>query len=103
MGAKMEQTTKHSGRYVAYYRISKNGNNSYTGLSVETQRESVKRFLDGGKWKLIDEFPETESGRKSSRPELDKALALCKAQSATLVVAKLDRLARNVAFISKLM
>jgi DNA invertase Pin-like site-specific DNA recombinase len=63
----------------------------------------VQNYLDGGTWELVGEFTEVESGRKSERPELAKALALCKKYRATLVIARLDRLARNVHFISGLM
>ena len=52
---------------------------------------------------LIEEFTEVESGKKKNRPELTKAIQLCKRQKATLIIAKLDRLARNVHFISGLM
>jgi DNA invertase Pin-like site-specific DNA recombinase len=59
--------------------------------------------LDGGRWALIAEFTEIESGKRNDRPELEKALAACKKQKAKLVIAKLDRLSRNLAFISALM
>src|SRR4029077_10876390 len=60
-------------------------------------------YLNGGRWKLVDEFTEVESGKRSDRPELEKALAACKRQKAKLVIAKLDRLSRNLAFIATLM
>lgn len=60
-------------------------------------------YLNGGCWKLIDEFTEFKSCHKSDRPQLEQALKLCKRRGATLVIAKLDRLARNVHFISGLM
>jgi DNA invertase Pin-like site-specific DNA recombinase len=63
----------------------------------------VLDFLNGGQWKLADEFVEVESGKRSDRPQLAAALAACKRLKARLVVAKLDRLASNVAFISRLM
>jgi DNA invertase Pin-like site-specific DNA recombinase len=63
----------------------------------------VVDYLDGGAWDLVAEFTEIESGKKSDRPELAKALAAAKRSKATLVIAKLDRLARNVHFISGLM
>jgi DNA invertase Pin-like site-specific DNA recombinase len=63
----------------------------------------VLDFLNGGDWKLAEEFVEVESGKRNNRPQLAAALAACKRLKARLVVAKLDRLARNVAFISKLM
>jgi DNA invertase Pin-like site-specific DNA recombinase len=90
------------GRFVAYYRVSTD-QQGRSGLGLEAQREAVQRYLDGGSWSLADEVTEVESGRRTDRPELDRALGLCRLYGATLVVAKLDRLARNVAFISKLM
>ena len=90
------------GRFVAYYRVSTD-QQGRSGLGLEAQREAVQRYLDGGSWSLADAVTEVESGRRTDRPELDRALGLCRLHGATLVVAKLDRLARNVAFISKLM
>jgi DNA invertase Pin-like site-specific DNA recombinase len=60
-------------------------------------------YLDGGTWELVGEFTEIESGKHSNRPELTKALAACRKQRARLVIAKLDRLSRNLAFIATLM
>src|SRR5262249_11175912 len=60
-------------------------------------------YLNGGTWSLIGEFTEVESGKRNQRPELVKALAVCKRQRAKLVIAKLDRLSRNLAFIATLM
>ena len=93
---------KHTGNFVAYYRVSteKQGR---SGLGLEAQRKAVMDYLNGGDWKLIGEFTEIESGRKSDRPQLELALKLCKRRRATLVIAKLDRLARNVHFITGLM
>src|SRR3954466_12001673 len=90
------------GRFVAYYRVSTD-QQGRSGLGLEAQREAVRSFLNGGSWTLADEVTEVESGKRNDRPELDRALGLCRLYGATLVVAKLDRLARNVAFISKLM
>src|SRR3954447_1970179 len=89
-------------RFVAYYRVSTD-QQGRSGLGLEAQREAVQSFLNGGSWSLAAEVTEVESGKRNDRPELDRALRLCRLYSATLVVAKLDRLARNVAFISKLM
>src|ERR671910_308678 len=90
------------GRFVAYYRVSTD-KQGRSGLGLEAQREAVQSFLNGGSWTLAAEVTEVESGKRNDRPELDRALGLCRLYGATLVVAKLDRLARNVAFISKLM
>lgn len=86
--------------YVAYLRQStKKQENS--GLGVEAQREIIQNFLRD---KIpVSEYIETESGRKSDRPKLIEALAECRKKGATLIVAKLDRLSRNVAFTSKLL
>jgi DNA invertase Pin-like site-specific DNA recombinase len=59
--------------------------------------------LNGGRWKVIQEFTEVESGRRSDRPELDKALAAARVHRAAVVVAKVDRLTRSVAFLSRLL
>ena len=97
-----ETTNEHRGNYVAYYRVSTD-EQGRSGLGLEAQKKAVEEFLNGGDWDLVAEFTEVESGGKSDRPELEKALKLCKRRKATLVIAKLDRLARNVHFISGLM
>ena len=89
-------------RFVAYYRVSTERQGK-SGLGLEAQRTAVANHLNGGNWKLIGEFTEVESGKRKDRPELEKALRLCRTQKATLIIAKLDRLARNVHFISGLM
>ena len=90
------------GRFVAYYRVS-TPKQGISGLGLDAQKTAVVDYLDGGRWKLIAEFTEVESGKKNGRPELARARALCRIHNATLIIAKLDRLARNVAFISNLM
>jgi DNA invertase Pin-like site-specific DNA recombinase len=87
-----------NGKFVAYYRVStqKQGR---SGLGLEAQRHAVAEFLDGGDWKIVGEFTEVESGKKSDRPELARALAMCRLHGATLVIAKLDRLSRNAHFL----
>lgn len=69
---------------------------------MDAQRESVRNFLNGGQWELVAEFSEVESGKRNSRPELQKALDLCRRTKATLLIAKLDRLSRNAAFLLNL-
>jgi DNA invertase Pin-like site-specific DNA recombinase len=90
------------GKFVTYIRVStqKQGR---SGLGLEAQQEAVWEYLNGGRHKIVGEFVEVESGKRNDRPQLAKALQLCRAHKAQLLVAKLDRLARNVAFISKLM
>jgi DNA invertase Pin-like site-specific DNA recombinase len=87
-----------TGKFVAYYRVStqKQGR---SGLGLAAQRQAVADFLDGGDWKVVAEFTEVESGKKSDRPELAKALAMCRLHGARLVIAKLDRLSRNAHFL----
>jgi len=95
----------HSGKFVAYYRVSTDRQGT-SGLGLEAQQEAVRVFLNGGKWSLIGEFTEVESGARKklkNRPMMASALDLCRKQKATLVVAKLDRLARDVQFISELL
>lgn len=95
----------HNGKFVAYYRVSTDRQGA-SGLGLEAQRDAVMRYLNGGRWSLIGEFTEIESGtrkRLAKRPMLEDALKLAKKEKATLVVAKLDRLARDVQFISELL
>jgi DNA invertase Pin-like site-specific DNA recombinase len=92
--------TVHCSRYIAYYRVS-TARQGKSGLGIEAQKQAVQAHLNGEK--PISEFVEIESGRRSDRPQLAAALAACRVHKATLVIAKLDRLARNVAFVSSLM
>jgi DNA invertase Pin-like site-specific DNA recombinase len=92
----------HFGKFVAYYRVSTERQHK-SGLGKEAQVKAVQDYLNGGTWDLIGEFAETESGKKSDRPKLHQALAMCRKHKAKLIIAKLDRLARNVHFISGLM
>lgn len=91
------------GKFVAYYRVSTDQQGK-SGLGLDAQRKAVEDYLNGGNWQLVAEFTEVESGKSDkNRPQLHAALAICRKQRATLVIAKLDRLARNVAFIATLM
>jgi len=95
----------HTGKFVAYYRVSTD-KQGRSGLGLEAQQELVRNYLNGGRWSVIGEFTEIESGtrkRLKNRPMLKAALELARKQKATLVVAKLDRLARDVQFISTLL
>jgi DNA invertase Pin-like site-specific DNA recombinase len=91
-----------NGKFVAYYRVS-TAKQGESGLGMEAQKAAVEKYLNGGNWSVLAEFVEVESGKRKNRPQLDAALALCKRQKATLIIAKLDRLARNLHFISGLM
>jgi DNA invertase Pin-like site-specific DNA recombinase len=92
----------HRGKFVAYFRVSTDKQGK-SGLGLEAQRQAVQQYLNGGQWSLIGEFTEIESGKRNERPELEKALVACKRNKAKLVIAKLDRLSRNLAFIATLM
>jgi DNA invertase Pin-like site-specific DNA recombinase len=92
----------HFTRFVAYFRVSTDRQGK-SGLGLDAQRKSVMDYLNGGSWKLIGEFVEVESGKNSDRPQLAAALEACRKQKAKLVIAKLDRLSRNLAFIATLM
>jgi DNA invertase Pin-like site-specific DNA recombinase len=86
--------------FVAYYRVSTD-RQGQSGLGLDAQRSAVAGFV--GARALIAEFTEVESGKRADRPQLAAALELCRRQRAMLVIAKLDRRARNVAFIANLM
>jgi DNA invertase Pin-like site-specific DNA recombinase len=87
-------------RFVSYYRVSTKRQGE-SGLGLDAQKEAVRRFIGDGD--LVAEFQEVESGGRDDRPALEAALRECRLRRATLVIAKLDRLARSVAFISRLM
>ena len=87
-------------RYVAYLRVSTQ-RQGVSGLGLQAQQEIIRKFLNGNS--PIAEFVEVESGRKSDRPKLHEALELCKKERAILIVAKMDRLSRNVTFTSQLL
>lgn len=92
-----------TGNFIAYYRVSTDKQGK-SGLGLEAQQAAVAAYLNGGDWKLVAEYTEVETGTsKKQRPVLAEAMAACKLYGATLIIAKLDRLARNVAFISSLM
>jgi DNA invertase Pin-like site-specific DNA recombinase len=87
------------GKFIAYYRVS-TAKQGRSGLGLEAQRRAVEDYLNGGRWKLLQEFTEVESGKHAhDRPQLTEALHLARVTGATLVIAKLDRLSRNAAFL----
>jgi DNA invertase Pin-like site-specific DNA recombinase len=90
-----------NGKFVSYLRVSTD-KQGRSGLGLEAQRAAVETYLNGGRWKLVAEYVEHESGRRSDRPKLAKALAHAKAIGATVVFAKLDRLTRNVDLLRSL-
>ena len=91
-----------NGKFISYLRVS-TARQGVSGLGLEAQRESVASYLNGGRWTLVSEVVEIESGKRNDRPAIAEALRLCRLHRATLIIAKLDRLARNVHFISSLM
>jgi DNA invertase Pin-like site-specific DNA recombinase len=88
--------------YVAYFRVS-TMRQGRSGLGLEAQQQAVNRYFNDGEWQCIAAFTEVESGRRSDRPELDRALAAARVHRVPLVVAKVDRLTRSVAFLSRLL
>jgi DNA invertase Pin-like site-specific DNA recombinase len=89
------------GKFVSYLRVSTD-KQGRSGLGLEAQRDAVSRYLNGGRWKLVAEYVEVESGKRNSRPQLQAAISHAKATGAKLVIARLDRLARNLHFVSSL-
>lgn len=88
--------------FVAYYRVS-TAQQGRSGLGLDAQREAVTAHVRRQSGRIVAEYTEIESGKRNDRPEIAKAIAAARARRATLIIAKLDRLARNVAFISSLM
>lgn len=84
-------------KYVSYYRVSTQKQGK-SGLGIEAQKSAVQHFINTG-GVLVAEFQEVETGKNNERPQLNKAIELCKKENATLLIAKLDRLSRNVGFI----
>lgn len=87
---------------IPYYRVSTD-RQGQTGLGLEGQQKAVHDFAVSNGFQLLDAHVEIESGRKKQRPVLRDAIQLCKKQNGVLLIAKLDRLSRNVAFISALL
>lgn len=87
---------------VTYYRVSTQ-RQGVSGLGLEAQRHAVQEHLNGRAHEIVAEYIEIESGKRNDRPKLAEAIELCRKRKATLIIAKLDRLARNVHFISGLL
>ena len=89
-------------QYIAYYRVSTQRQGA-SGLGLEAQRKATAQFVISSNGNLSNEYTEVESGKIKNRPELNAAIEACRKSGATLLIAKLDRLARNVAFIANLL
>lgn len=85
-------------KIVAYKRVS-TARQGRSGLGLEAQEKAIEEFAASRKAQVIESFTEVESGKRNDRPALDKALHLAKITGSTLVIAKLDRLSRNAAFL----
>jgi DNA invertase Pin-like site-specific DNA recombinase len=84
----------HTGKFVAYYRVSTD-KQGQSGLGLEAQQAAVKQYADA----IIHSFTEIESGKHDDRPQLQAAIAMCKRTGAALLIAKIDRLSRQAAFL----
>ena len=88
-------------KYVVYYRVSTK-KQEHSGLGLQAQRTIVENYLKNNIKVVVAEFVEVETGKSANRPQLNNALECCKLNNATLIVAKLDRLARNLHFVTSL-
>jgi DNA invertase Pin-like site-specific DNA recombinase len=89
-------------KFIAYYRVSTK-RQGQSGLGLEAQQHSVQAFLHSCGGILIGEYTEIETGKRNNRPQLQMALAAVKKAKGRLIIAKLDRLARNAAFVLNLL
>jgi DNA invertase Pin-like site-specific DNA recombinase len=89
---------RHQGKFISYLRVSTRKQGA-DGLGIAAQRQAIETYLNGGKWQIVAEYVEVETGKRADRPKLAEALAACKLHRATLIIAKIDRLARNAAFL----
>jgi DNA invertase Pin-like site-specific DNA recombinase len=88
-------------KYVCYYRVS-TADQGKSGLGLDAQKKTVEDFLNGNGHEIVGEYTEIESGGKNDRPELQNAITACELKGARLIVAKLDRLSRDLHFITQL-
>src|SRR5215813_4626982 len=87
---------------VAYYRVSTN-KQWRSGLGLRAQKVAVSDYIQANRLKLVKEYKEAETGKDSDRPRLTEALNSCRVNNALLLIAKLDRLSRSVAFVASLL
>lgn len=85
-------------KFVAYFRVS-TMRQGRSGLGLEAQRDAVLGLIAAQGGRMLDEFTEVESGKRSDRPELQRAIRRAKVSGARLIIAKLDRLSRNASFL----
>lgn len=97
-----EPTGLNSPEYIAYYRVSTESQGR-SGLGLAAQKTQVRSFVARAGGEIIREYTEIESGKSTTRPELADALTYCRRSKATLLVAKIDRLARNLHFLTSIM
>lgn len=88
--------------YIAYLRVSTDKQGEH-GHGISAQRQAIWNYLGAHGGEPLEEYVEVESGKRNDRPALQKAISRCKMSRATLIIAKLDRLSRNLAFIANLM
>jgi DNA invertase Pin-like site-specific DNA recombinase len=86
------------GKWISYLRVSTDRQGK-SGLGLEAQRKAVDDYLNGGRWKVVKEFVEVESGKRADRPLLAEAIKACRLYGAKLVIAKIDRLSRDAHFL----
>ena len=89
-------------KFVVYCRVS-TGRQEISGLGIEAQQEAVERYAHQVGGEIVAEFVETVGGEKAKRPQLAKALALCRKTRATILIARLDRLSRSLSFVAQLL
>lgn len=90
-----------TGKFVGYIRVS-TAKQERSGLGLEAQRQAITNYLNGGSWELLSEYVEIESGKNNERPKLQQAIDHCRVTGSVLVIAKLDRLSRDLHFIATL-
>lgn len=89
-------------KYITYLRVSTQ-RQGQSGLGLDAQQAAITQYLNGGDWEVLGEFVEVESGKRDdNRPQLQRAIQLAKATNAKLLIAKLDRMSRNAAFLMNL-